>query len=137
MAKYKIGDIVRLKIGEKTYSVGEGCTGVIVDYQGDPIVELDDSRRFCIAEFNLELFDPSSEISQIIEQSITKSAEKIPVDKFEFCYIDEYGRDLTHRFEQQEGYYDLSDVIASFRLFLLGVGYEREEVNGIIREDRL
>ena len=138
MAKFKLGDVVKLTIGDNMYRLNKGDVGIVVDYYTHPVVELNDLRRFEILESNLEPYtDPASEIAQIIEESITKSDEKIPVDKFEFRFADEYGRELIHKFEQSEGDYDLTDVIASLRLFLLGVGYSQKDVDEIIREDRL
>ena len=138
MARFKKGDVVKLTIGDSMYRLNKGDVGIVVDYYTHPVVELNDLRRFEILESNLEPYtDPTSEIAQIIERSITKSDEKIPVDKFEFRYADEYGREVSHKFEQSEGDYNFIDVIASFRLFLLGVGYSQKDVDEIIREDRL
>ena len=138
MAKFKLGDVVKLTIGDNMYRLNKGDVGIVVDYYTHPVVELNDLRRFEILESNLEPYtDPASEIAQIIEESITKSDEKIPMDKFEFRFADEYGRELSHKFEQSEGDYNVIDVIASLRLFLLGVGYSQKDVDDIIREDRL
>ena len=138
MSKFKVGDVVKLIIGDSIYKLNKGDVGIVVNYYTHPVVELNDLRRFEILESNLEPYtDPASEIAQIIEESITKSDEKIPVDKFEFRFADEYGREISHKFQQSEGDYNIIDVIASLRLFLLGVGYSQKDVDGIIREDRL
>ena len=136
MARFNVND--RVKCIESTMYVKKGQIGTVIKNDCEyPWVEWDGRERWAISEDKLELFDPASEIAQIIEESITKSDEKIPVDKFEFRFADEYGREISHKFEQSEWDYSIIDVIASFRLFLLGVGYSQKDVDGIIREDRL
>ena len=139
MAKFQKGDRVKAIKDDGNYSIYIGDTGVVNDDDDVPYVIWDkDNREMAVFEYMIEPYtDPSSEIAQIIEESITKSDEKIPVDKFEFRFEDEYGRELSHKFEQSEGDYNIIDVIASLRLFLLGVGYSQKDVDEIIREDRL
>ena len=138
MSKFKVGDVVKLIIGDSIYKLNKGDVGIVVNYYTHPVVELNDLRRFEILESNLEPYtDPASEIAQIIEESITKSDEKIPVDKFEFRFADEYGREISHKFQQSEMDYGLEDIVAEFAHYLMGIGWDREDVYKYIREDRL
>ena len=142
MNDYKKGDRIMAVSNDEGWDIKVGDKGTVA-FESDihPYILLDKTREIVgmsadeIAHV-VEL-DPSSEIAQIIEQSITKFDEKIPVDKFEFNFSDEYGRELSHKFEQSEGDYNIIDVIASLRLFLLGVGYSQKDVDEIIMEDRL
>lgn len=136
MARFKMGD--KVQCTESTRYVKAGQIGTVVGDDSEcPFVQWDCGEKFCIDESRIELYtDPASEIAQIIENSIN-STEPIPIDRFEFKYSDEYGRELSHKFSQSEGDYNFIDVIASFRLFLLGVGYAQKDVDEIIREDRL
>ena len=136
MARFKVGD--RVKCIESIVYVNKGQVGTVAEDKAEyPFVLWDDGEKWSIYELKLEPYtDPASEIAQIVENSIN-SIEHIPVDRFEFRYSDEYGRTLSHKFEQSEGDYNFIDVIASFRLFLLGVGYAQKDVDDIIREDRL
>ena len=136
MARFKVGD--RVKCIESTVYVNKGQVGTVAEDKAEyPFVLWDDGEKWSIYELKLEPYtDPASEIAQIVENSIN-STEPIPIDRFEFKYHDEYGRTLSHKFEQSEGDYDLCDVIASFRLFILGIGWGREVVDKYIREDRL
>ena len=137
MARFKIGE--KVVLNDDGYGATRiGSVGVIQDDNVCPYVLFESGVVGCVDEGELEPYtDPASEIAQIIEDSINKSDEKIPVDKFEFRFADEYGRELSHKFQQSEGDYNIIDVIASFRLFLLGVGYSQKDVDEIIREDRL
>ena len=137
MARFKVGEKVILN-DDGYGSTKIGSIGVVQDEDICPDVIFENGVILCVAESELvQYIDPASEIAQIIEESITKSDEKISVDKFEFRFADEYGRELSHKFQQSEGDYNVIDVIASFRLFLLGVGYSQKDVDEIIREDRL
>ena len=134
MARFKVGDRVKAIKDDGNFSIYIGDTGVVNDDDVVPYVIWDkDNREIAVFEHMIELSDPASEIAQIVENSIN-STEPIPVDKFEFTYKDEYGRTLSHKFEQSEGDYNLCDVIASFRLFILGIGWGREVVDKYIRE---
>ena len=137
MARFKIGE--KVVLNDDGYGATRiGSVGVIQDDNVCPYVLFESGVVGCVNESELTPYtDPASEIAQIIEESITKSDEKIPVDKFEFRFADEYGREISHKFEQSEGDYNFIDVIASLRLFLLGVGYSQKDVDEIIREDRL
>ena len=54
------------------------------------------------------------------------------MDRFEFTYKDEYGRTLSHKFTEEMGIYTLVDVIASFSLFLKGVGFSDKDIDEFI-----
>lgn len=142
MAKFNAGQKV-IWIKHNEFGVG-----TILDNDQYPDVKFE-SDILCMDEDELQLYiDPASEISKIINQSLDREnswddsveiseSMDLPVDKFEFRYTDEYGRQLSHVFKESEGIYGLEDVIASFRLFLLGCGYDREDVDEIIDESRL
>ena len=135
MARFKVGE--KIVLNDDGYKLPYGSVGVVQDEDNLPEILFENGVMICVDELDLEPYtDPASEIAQIVEESIN-STEPIPVDKFEFTYKDEYGRTLSHKFEQSEGDYNFIDVIASFRLFLLGVGYSQKDVDEIIREDRL
>ena len=146
MARFKIGE--KVVLNDDGYGATRiGSVGVIQDDNVCPYVLFESGVVGCVNESELTPYtDPASEIAQIIEESITKSdgfsgikgwVEPIPVDRFEFRFADEYGREVSHKFQQSEGDYNIIDVIASLRLFLLGVGYSQKDVDEIIREDRL
>ena len=136
MARFKVGEKVILN-DDGYVSAKMGSVGIVQDEDIIPEVLFENGAMICVDELDLEPYtDPASEIAQIVENSINLT-EPIPVDKFEFTYKDEYGRTLSHKFEQSEGDYNLCDVIASFRLFILGIGWGREVVDKYIREDRL
>ena len=136
MARFKVGE--KIVLNDDGYvSAKMGSVGIVQDEDIIPEILFENGVMICVDELDLEPYtDPASEIAQIVENSIN-SIEHIPVDRFEFTYKDEYGRTLSHKFEQSEGDYDLCDVIASFRLFILGIGWGREVVYKYIREDRL
>lgn len=138
MARFKKGDKVFLLKNDELYGLYLWDTGV-VDEDDDkvPYVIWDkDGRKIAVEEENLTYSDTSSQIAQIIEQSIVVNGEA-PIDTFEFSFKDEYGREIIHKFEEEMGVYTLVDVVASFRLFLRGIGWEREEVDKFIRDEML
>lgn len=140
--------MARFNAGQKVIWIkhDEFGVGTILDNDAYPDVKFE-MDILCIDENNLELYlDPVSEISKIINHSLERENswddsvimdEKIPVDRFEFIYQDEYGRNLSHKYSQSEGDYWIEDVVAEFANFLFGVGYTREDVYKYIREDRL
>lgn len=156
MAKFKKGD--RVKNMERDWeSVPYGELGTVNENNsGIPFVLWDNYDELAQHEEYLELVteeEPiksptklASDIAQVIEQSKLNSWDDsveinesmdLPVDKFSFSYADQYGRDLTHKLQLTEGQYDLCDIIASFRLYLFAIGYDREDVDEIIDESRL
>lgn len=137
MARFKKGDKVMLLRNDKFYNLFLWDTGVVDDDDDEiPYVVWDkDGRRIAVQEKDLAPFDASSQIAQIIENSI--GCNEAPVDTFEFRFKDEYGRELVHKFEEEMGIYTLVDVVASFRLFLRGIGWEREEVDKFIKGEMM
>lgn len=150
MARFKIGD--KVVMNEHISNIPYGSVGIVIEEARFPDIawSLGDNTKkiWAVDEDLLKSIDPASEISKIINHSLEREnswddsveiseSMDLPVDRFEFRYQDEYGRELSHKFEQSEGDYDLCDVIASFRLFILGIGWDREDVDKYIREDRL
>ena len=136
MARFKVGE--KIVLNDDGYvSAKMGSVGIVQDEDIIPEVLFENGAMICVDELDLEPYtDPASEIAQIVENSIN-STEPIPIDRFEFRYADEYGRELSHKFQQSEMDYGLEDVVAEFAHYLMGIGWDREDVYKYIREDRL
>ena len=130
MARFKVGE--KIVLNDDGYKLPYGSVGVVQDEDNLPEILFENGVMICVDELDLEPYtDPASEIAQIVENSIN-SIEHIPVDRFEFTYKDEYGRELSHKFTEEMGVYTLVDVVASFSLFLKGVGFSDKDINQFI-----
>ena len=157
MAVFKVGDRVIAVENDEVWKIEMGDVGTVDEVYEQTVYVLWDriGRKVgmldteIIGKYYFDGIDSPSDIAQIIEQSKLNSwddsvichdcdgCDEIPVDSFEFKYADEYGRQISHNYNGDEGSYWIEDVVAEFANFLFGVGYTREDVYKYIREDRL
>jgi len=157
MAVFKVGDRVIAVENDEVWKIEMGDVGTVDEVYEQTVYVLWDriGRKVgmldteIIGKYYFDGIDTPSDIAQIIEKSKLNSwddsvichdcdgCDEIPVDRFEFKYADQYGRELSHKYNGDEGSYWIEDVVAEFANFLFGVGYTREDVYKYIREDRL
>lgn len=154
MEDFKRGDRVIAVDNDEVWKIEMGDVGTVDEVCEQTVYVLWDriGRKVgmldteIIGKYYFDGIDAPSDIAQIIEQSKLNSWDDsveinesmdLPLDKFEFKYSDEYGRQISHKLNLKEGQYDICDIVAEVRLFLMSVGYDREDVNELIDESRL
>ena len=136
MAKFSKGDRVRnLEDNWVIPYLSEGTVGE--NYSSVPYVRWDETDTVNAQEEELlELIDPSSEIAHILESAVEREQSNNELQKYTFTYTD-VNREITHVFKEEMLEYDLEDVVAEFRAFLLGLGFTAEHIGGLIDESKL
>ena len=140
MAKFSKGDKV-VQISSEYGSTPFMTRGVVDEDNSElPFVnwDLGDGQSKILAEKEeyLMSIDPSSEIAHILETAVEREQSNNELQKYTFTYTD-INREITHVFKEEMLEYDLEDVMAEFRAFLLGLGFTAEHIGGLIDDSKL
>jgi hypothetical protein len=161
MAKFKYGErVINLQYGWEVPFLGKGvvkendsgCPYVLWDGVGiyaqtedymvlsEEFLSERESVNCCDGYGNIvktfKITDPSSEIAHILENAVEREQSNNELQKYTFTYTDA-NREITHVFKEEMLEYDLEDIVAEFRAFLLGLGFTAEHVGGFIDESKL
>ena len=128
MAKFKKGDRV-VNTEDISFLMGiklpKGASGTVAEDDDTPYVEWDDYGVLPRDEDYLKL---------IVEQP--KVVQSQTPHTYTFSYTDDT-RNINHSFSADIEDYGLEDVIAEFRLFLLGLGFAEEHATEYIDDRKL